>query len=145
MELPPEPPRIVIPLHAEEAEVSRREIVTGTVKVETVTRLRDERIQEMLATESAEIERVEIRELVDAMPDIRTEGDTIIVPVVEEVLVVERRLFLKEEVRIRRVRRTDLHEATVTLREQDAVITRAGPPDPVARNPLQEPGDQDAE
>jgi uncharacterized protein (TIGR02271 family) len=131
-------PRIVLPLHAEQAEVNRSEIVTGSVKVETVTRVREARIQEMLASETAEVERVEIRELIDDMPDIRTEGDTVIVPVVEEVLVVERRLFLKEEVRIRRVRRTDLHKTTVPLREQEAIITRTGPPDVHARKPSTE-------
>ena len=53
------------------------------------------------------------------------EGDTIILPVVEEVLVVERRLILKEEVRLRRVRTTRRHTETVTVREQVAVVTRS--------------------
>ena len=44
------------------------------------------------------------------------------VPVIEEVVVT--RLFLKEEVRLRRVRTTRRHEETITVREQDAVITR---------------------
>lgn len=35
-------------------------------------------------------------------PEIRTEGDVTIVPVLEEVLVVEKRLVLKEELHIRR-------------------------------------------
>ena len=38
-------------------------------------------------------------------------------------LVVERRLFLKEEVRIRRVRSTERHQESVTLRHQEAVVT----------------------
>ena len=145
MTAPPEVPRIVVPLHDELAEVSRRNIVTGSVKVETVTRTRNERIEESLASEHAEIERVEMRQLVDAMPDIRTEGDTIIIPVVEEVLVVERRLFLKEEVRIRRMRRTELHAATVALREQEAVITRVGPHGTPTTHPPTEPGEQDGQ
>lgn len=45
-------------------------------------------------------------------------------PVVEEVLVVERRLWLKEEVHNRRIRTTEQHHETVQLREQEAVITR---------------------
>ena len=58
------------------------------------------------------------------MPPVREEGDTIVVPIVEEVLVVERRLFLKEEVSIRRVRSTERHQETVTVRHQEAVVTR---------------------
>jgi len=58
------------------------------------------------------------------MPAVREEGDTIIVPIVEEVLVIERRLFLKEEVRIRRVRSTERHQESVIIRHQEAVVTR---------------------
>ena len=52
---------------------------------------------------------------VDAM---RQEDNTAIVPIVEEVLVVERRLMLKEEVRITSVRTTDRREK-VMLRHQE--------------------------
>jgi stress response protein YsnF len=40
--------------------------------------------------------------IVETAPEIRTEGDVTILPVVEEVLVVEKRLVLKEELHIRR-------------------------------------------
>ena len=41
-----------------------------------------------------------------------------------EVLVIERRLLLKEEVRVRRVRSTERHQESVTLRHHEAVVTR---------------------
>jgi stress response protein YsnF len=50
-----------------------------------------------------EIGRVPVGRPVDTMPPVRQEGDTTIVPVVEEIIVVGRRLILKEEVRIRRL------------------------------------------
>lgn len=59
------------------------------------------------------------------MPPVREEGDTTIVSVVEEVVVIERRLMLKEEIHITRVHLTEHHRETVMLREQEAVITRA--------------------
>jgi stress response protein YsnF len=120
-----DPEELAVPLSAEEAEVTRRSTVTGRVTVSTVTKARDEIIDELLTNEHAEIERVPIRQLVDAVPGIREEGDTTVIPVVEEVLIVERRLFLKEEVRVRRVKTMSRQQQTVTLREQDAVITRA--------------------
>jgi len=52
------------------------------------------------------------------VPPISQEGDTTIIPVVEEIVVVERRLVLKEEVRIRRVRTKEQHQETVVLRER---------------------------
>jgi len=113
-----------VPLHAEQAEVTRQTRVTGRVSVSTVTKTREELVDELLTNEHAEIERVSIRQFVDEIPAVRQEGDIIVVPLVEEVVVVERRLVLKEEIRIRRVVTAERHRETVTLREQDAVITR---------------------
>ena len=45
-------------------------------------------------------------------------------PVLEEIIVVERQLILKEEIHIRQLRTTERHHETVVLREQDAMITR---------------------
>ena len=46
------------------------------------------------------MERVAIDQWVDEAPPIRNEGETLVVPVVEEVLVVEKRLRLREEIRL---------------------------------------------
>jgi uncharacterized protein (TIGR02271 family) len=114
----------VIPLLAEELEVSKQVVETGRVQIARVTHEREQLIDELLARETVEIERSPIGRPIDAMPAVREEGDTIVVPIVEEVLVVERRLFLKEELRIRRVRTTERHQETVILRHQEAVFTR---------------------
>lgn len=74
--------------------------------------------------ERIEIERVAIGRPVDAVPPVRQEGNTTVFSVVEEVVVVERRLVLKEEIRLRRMQTTERHRESVTLREQDAVIER---------------------
>lgn len=116
-----------IPLHAERLEVSRRIIEGATVRVETLVHTRDAVIDEMLAREDVVVERVDIRQIVDVAPGIREEGDTIIIPVIEEVLVTERRLFLKEEVRVRRVRTTEPYHEVVALREEEVVVTRVLP------------------
>ena len=113
----------VVPLLAEEVAVSKQVVETGRVQVARVTHQREQLIDELLAHETVEIERTPIERHVEAMPAVREEGDTIVVPIVEEVLVIERRLFLKEEVRIRRVRSTERHQESVTLRHQEAVVT----------------------
>ena len=114
----------VIQLAAEELAVSKQRVETGRVSVTRVTREQEHAIDELLTHETVEVSRTPIGMSVETMPSVREEGDTIIIPVVEEVLVVERRLFLKEEVRVRRVRTTERHRETVTLRHQEAVITR---------------------
>ena len=47
-----------------------------------------------------------------------------IIPLVEEVLVVERRLLLREELRITRRQETRSEAQTVTVRSEDVVIER---------------------
>jgi uncharacterized protein (TIGR02271 family) len=114
----------ILQVLAEELSVSKETVETGRVRVATRTREREALVDEDLACERVEIERVPVGVRIDAVPEQRQEGDTTIIPVVEEVLFVERRLVLKEEVRIRRVRTTDHHKETVMLRYQEAVVTR---------------------
>jgi stress response protein YsnF len=122
----PPPGEIVVPLHVEDISVDRR-VVERNVRVDVHTTSHDHLIDEALTHERVEIERIAINRPVDAVPPIREEGDTTVISVVEEVVVVERRLVLKEEIRLRRVRTTERHRETVTLREQHAVIERAEP------------------
>jgi stress response protein YsnF len=119
----------VIPLLAEQMNVTRRKVMTGRVQVATVTREDPHLIDEILSSERVEIERVPIGKVVDSAPSIREDGDMIVIPIVEEI--VERRLVLKEEVRIRKTRSSRRHQERVTLRRQEAVVTRL-PPDSTA-------------
>lgn len=116
--------QIVVPLFEEELSLARRQIVTGRVQISIVTREREELVDELLERERVEIERAPIGKFVDRAPEVRQEGDTFIVPVMEEVLVVERRLLLKEEVRVRRVRGATRHQERVKVRRQEVVLTR---------------------
>lgn len=114
---------LVLPLHTEEISVSKQRREGDLVRISTVTREASRLVNERLTHERIEIERVPINRQVETAPPIREEGDTTIMSVVEEVVVVERRLMLKEEVRIRRVRVTEHFRETVLVREQDAVVT----------------------
>lgn len=118
------PDEVIVPLHAEEISISKEKLETGRVQVSTVTRENEQLVDELLTNEHVEIERIPIGKPIDARPDVREEADSIIVPVVEEVLVLERRLVLKEEVHIRRIRGTERHQERVKLRKQEAVVTR---------------------
>ena len=111
-------------LLAEELSVAKQKVETGRVRISTRTHEREALVDENLARERIEIETVPVGLRIDAVPEVRQEGDTTIVPVVEEVLVVERRLMLKEEIRIKRVRTTERHQEKVMLRHQEAVVTR---------------------
>ena len=91
---------MVIPVIAEEAQVRKERRVTGKVRLRKIVHHEEQTVDEPLLKEQVSVERVAIDRWVDEAPPIRNEGDTLIVPVVEEVLVVEKRLRLREEVRL---------------------------------------------
>ena len=120
----------VIPLVEETATVGKRQVVTGRMRVQTITNTVEELAHADLQQETVEVTRVPVDRIVEAAPEIRTEGDLTIVPVLEEVLVVEKRLVLKEELHIRRRATTETVEVPITLRKQRAVVERIDPDKP---------------
>ena len=114
-------------LHREELEVTRLLVKGQTVRVSTRTTTHDQDVDEPLTQETVQVERVVIGRAIEAAPPVRVEGDVTIIPVVEETLIVERRLILKEEIHMRRVRTIEHHRETVTLRRQEAEVTRLPP------------------
>ena len=113
-----------IPLLEERLLVGRRVVETGRVRIRLSTATEDAVVRETLRSERVEVERVPIGREVAAAPAVREEEDgaVLIVPVVEEVLVTERRPVLKEELRIRRVSTSSTSEQTVPLRRQTATV-----------------------
>ena len=116
--------QIVLPLHEEEVAVAKRRVVTGSVRISTVTREREQMVDEFLAREDVEIERRPVGKEVTRIPAVRHAGSTIIIPVVEEVLVVSRRLVVKEEIRVRRVHRKERSQQRAVLRKQELIVSR---------------------
>lgn len=113
----------VVKLYAEAVSVSKR-VRKTLVRASVTTRSQDKIVEEDLARETVVVDRIAINRIVDAVPPIREEGDVTIVSVVEEVVVAERRLILKEEIHLRRVRTTEHHTETMVLRTQEIAITR---------------------
>jgi stress response protein YsnF len=121
---------VVIPLVEETTSISKREVVTGRVRVQTVTDTVEELAHADVQRETVEVTREPIDRMVETAPEIRTEDDVTIVPVLEEVLVVEKRLVLKEKLHIRRRVATEAVEVPVSLRKQRAVVERIDPDEP---------------
>lgn len=123
----PAEPDPTVTLVEETATITTRVVETGAVRVRTETEVIDHIERAALGLERVEIEHHPVNSWVDAMPPVREEGEVTIVPLVEERLVVEKRLFVTEEVHIRRVRSTEEVELPVTLRRQHAVVERLAP------------------
>jgi len=122
--MPDDPAEMVIPLGEEVLRVGKRQVETGKVRVSLTTETVEEIVRESLRTRRAEIERVPMDQEVTAAPQTRQEGDVLIIPVVEEILVIERRLVLKEEIRLRFVDGEQPVEQSVARRVQSAMVER---------------------
>ena len=84
----------------------------------------DETVEVDLNHDHVVVERVAVGRIVEAIPPVRQEGDVTILPVVEEEVVITRRLILTEEVHMRRVRTVTRHTETMALRKQTISVTR---------------------
>ncbi len=107
----------VIPLVAEELRVGKTEVETGRVRIRRETEERTQTVSVPLTQVSWEVEHVPMERVVEAPPEIRQVGDTMIFPLVEERMVVHRELWLREEVHVRRVK-------TVVEKSADFAVKR---------------------
>ena len=126
----PELPTDVLTLVEEVAHVEKRDVVTGRVRIATRTDTVDQTVREPLEGQTIEVSRVSVDRMLlpgEPVPQIRTEGALTVIPVLEEVLVVEKRLILKEELRVLRRVETGVFEETVALHRQSAVIDHLDP------------------
>src|SRR5687767_3145993 len=91
-----------IPVIEEQARIDKQVVERGVVKINTFIKERQETVSTALLHEEVDIERVPMNVQVSAMPEVRFEGEVIIIPVVEEQVVVSKRLILTEELRVNR-------------------------------------------
>src|SRR4051812_20695109 len=113
-----------IPLVEERLRVDKVASETGRVRIRTVVDEQLARVSEELERDDVSIERVPINQEVSAAPQIREDGDVLIVPLLEEVVVVEKRLVLREELHIRRNRKHERVEEAVRVRRMRAEVDR---------------------
>lgn len=88
------------------------------MRISTESIERVETLCHVLNGEEVEVERVPRDEVVTTARQVRHDGEVTVVPIFEEVLFVEKRLVLREEVRIRRKTVATPIEEAVTLRSE---------------------------
>jgi uncharacterized protein (TIGR02271 family) len=113
-----------IPLAEERVSIAKKEVESGRVRVRIGVEQREEQVPAELARDAVEIKRVARNQPLTDIPSVRVEGATTIIPVVEEQLVVEKRLVLVEEIHVVRRRETQIEQVPVTLRSETAAIER---------------------
>ncbi len=118
----------IVPVLEERLHVTKRTVESGQARVHIGVSEHDEVVETALRQQSVDVERVTVGRFVDQPPPARREGDTIVVPIIEERVVVEKRLFLKEELRIRIDETRHLDTQTVTLRREHAEVEQTPVP-----------------
>ncbi len=120
--------RVTLPIVTESIDVEKVEVDRGGYRITKRVETRDLLVDEPLRHETVAIERrVVNRELAAGeVPAVRHEGDTMIVPVVKEIVVTQKRLVLVEEIHIARVGGTHRDPQSVAVREEHIEIERLG-------------------
>lgn len=114
-----------IPLFEEQLDVGKVEAVTDRLHVSTHVEERSVLVEETVERGNLTVERFAVDRAVETAPEPRQDGNTLIVSVVEERLVIEKRLFVIEELHITRVTTTESVALPETVRSMRAVIERA--------------------
>lgn len=110
--------RIVIPTHEEVLVPSTREVEIGTVRVhKRVETFPYETLVDVMH-DDVSVERVPMGHPITAVPAPRHEGNTLVIPVVEEEVIIEKRLVLREEIRVTRRQVTEQVPVRDTLRRE---------------------------
>ena len=116
----------ILPLNVlhETANVDKKTVTSGKVIIHKKVHEEEETVAVPVAQEELEIKKVAVNKYVDTVPVARQEGDTMIIPVVKEVVVIEKKLLLIEEVHVTKHILQQTQEQTVPLRREEIEIER---------------------
>ena len=113
-----------LPIVEERATIDKQVVATSLVRIKTEVDERVEILAEELTAQSVTVERVRVDREVDAPPQVRSEGDVLIIPVVEQRLVVTKRWVVTEELHVHRRAQTHAVSIPVDVRSTRVSVTR---------------------
>ncbi|RYY90525.1 MAG: DUF2382 domain-containing protein [Chitinophagaceae bacterium] len=115
---------IVIPVIQEFITVEKEVVETGHVSVRKTVREEEASLNIPLVSEQYDVTRVPKKDVYLKPPVPRQEGDTIIVPVVKEILVIEKRYEVTEEVHLKKRVSSTPHVQQITLLKEHVDVIR---------------------
>jgi uncharacterized protein (TIGR02271 family) len=116
----------VIPVIGEEAQIGTRTVETGRIRIQKRVQSEEQQLEVPLFREQVQVERVAADRFLEEPLAPHYRGDTLVIPVMEEVLVVQKRLRLREEIHVTATREQAVHAETVRLQREEVSITRDG-------------------
>jgi uncharacterized protein (TIGR02271 family) len=116
---------VTVPIIEEHVTVGKKVIETARVTVSKTINEKTEAYEIPLKQEEVVVKRVPKNELIDTMPAAsRYEGDIMIIPVLKEVAVIEKRIMLVEEIHISKLQSEKTETQEVTVRKEEVNVTR---------------------
>lgn len=112
---------VTVPVLEEKLHTGTRTVTKG-FRAKKSVRTEQKRVELPAREQRVQVRHVPVGRFVDGPQPVRQEGDTTIVPLLEEVVVVEKRWMLREEVHITRSQEERLHSDEVALRHEDLTI-----------------------
>ncbi len=114
----------VIPVIEEEVTIEKRVVESGKVRISKKANEYEKLVDIPLLHEEVSVERIPINQVIAERLPTRYDGDTLIIPVVEEQVFVEKRLVLVEELHVRKQTIETHKPQRVTLLKEEVEITR---------------------
>ena len=116
-----------IPVIEEQVHIDKHLVEKGKLRITKQVKEEDTTVEVTEMQEEIQVEHVPINRYVSSSPEVRHEGDTMIIPVVREEVIVEKRLMLVEEVRVTTHRKETRRPVQLTLRKEEISVAQVGP------------------
>ncbi|HLH05396.1 MAG TPA: YsnF/AvaK domain-containing protein [Bryobacteraceae bacterium] len=116
---------IVVPVIQEEAHAGTVPVQTGAVRVTKSVETHEELVEQELRKGRAEVQRVAVHRVVDGPQPPRREGNTLVIPVVSEILNgCQKQWVVTEEIRVTRLETAETVQQKVELASERAQVER---------------------
>jgi uncharacterized protein (TIGR02271 family) len=115
---------VVVPVVNEELRADAIPVQTGGVRVTKHVEGHDEILEQELRKGRVEVKRVKTDRVVDGPQPVQRLGNTLVVPVVSEVLHVEKRWVVTEEIHLTQIEERETVQQTVTVNREAADVER---------------------
>ena len=124
----PDAAPLVVPVVEEFLRVEKETVETGRVVIRKHVHVETRTVDEPLRDEQVNVQRIAVNRYVDEAPAVRYDGDTMIVPVLREEIVVTKRLLLVEELHVHKQVLMTHAPQTVELRREEVHYERVPTP-----------------
>lgn len=115
---------VVVPVVNEELHADAIPVQTGGVRVTKHIAGHDEILEQELRKGRVEVKRVKTDRVVDGPQPVQRVGNTLVVPVVSEVLHAEKRWVVTEEIHLTQIEERETVQQTVTVNREEAEVER---------------------